>query len=278
MDTSALAQRQTWDPYPLSVATSLAILGGMGVHPDHPLPPGQQPLLKYEEVWVNVKTLFRNLYEAVDKASVDSIPVSAFADTLLEEMEQFVNIIADLSNRRIAVQFYICDYKDLARTYPHAILRGDTTDNQRRYTHAMSGTLALILKTHRDHIHVYPLKITHASTKKLLLLTHYPIDLFSVALQRRALWESHTGTIKEKHQWYTKLLSKDLPMIPFSEAMMQIFGDKEHFRPMSMAIKKQVLELAERYNWSQVTTEDKMKYGISTLRDHAVRDMLRSLF
>ncbi len=276
MSSSILAARATWDPYPLSVATSLALLGGMGEHPDHPLP--NQPLLKYDEVWVNVKTLFRNLYEAVEKSEVHLVSARDFADVLLQEMEQLSTILLQLSNNRIGTTFYICDYNTLAREYPKAILRGDTTQNQRDYTEAMRDTLKLVLKTHAEHIQVYPLKIKHVSDRKVLLLTHYPIDLFSDALHKRALWESHTGTIKEKHQWYTKLLNgKDLPMIPFSEAMIQVFGDKEHFRPMGMGIKKQVLDLAHRYNWSQVTTRDKMRYGFQQLRDYAVRDMLLSL-
>lgn len=58
---------------------------------------------------------------------------------------------------------------------------------------------------------------------------------------------------------------------------MQVFGDSEHFRPMSMGVKKTVIELANQYSWSQVTTDLKIRYGIDTLKDPALRHLLQQM-
>lgn len=272
---SPLASRETWE-YPISAATALALLGGMGKHPDRPM--DTQPLLDYEEVWVNLKTLFRNLYNAVNRQDVHSVKPAEFAQTLEEEMDMFRTIISDLSGNRIRVQYYICDYMNMNRHYPDAIIRGDNTDLQRAYTSSMTETLRIVINDRKEQILIYPLKITFSSISRILLMTHYALDLFSNSLRNRALFESHTGAVKEKHQWYTKYLNgKDIPMIPFREGFMQVFGDPEHFRPMGMGIKRQVLEVADKYSWNQLTTDAKIAYGVGQIKDHAVRHLLQRL-
>lgn len=276
LNVGALADR-TMGEYPLSIATSLAIEGAMGNHPDHPT--NHNALSEYDELWVNLKTIFRNLYNAIPREDVLTVRPSDFYDALVVEVDQLVRVIESETNARMKVVFYVSDYAGMEIKYPHAHLRGDTTPLQKAYTAAMIATLGPYIQNHRDQIKMYKLLIKDISENKVLLLTHFPIDLTTKSIRRLALLESHTGTVKQRHQWYTKFHNgRDLPMIPFNIAFLQVFGDEQHFRPMSISVRKTIIELAQKYNWSQATTYDKIKYGLDQLKDHFLRDKLRALF
>lgn len=274
MNVSAVSDRVI-GAYPLSIATSLAIEGGLGNHPDRKVE--GQPLLKYDAIWVNLKTLFRNLFNAIEKDRLGSVKAEDLYGALVQEIFQFRNIVQQESGGKIEVIYYMSDYRGMEYKYPKAILRTDTTPNQLGYTKAMIDTLGLYVKNHQGEYKSYALKMTDKDNRKLLILTHYPYDLFAEAMPGRALLESHTGAVKERHLWYTKYLNgKELASIPFREDFIQIFGDQEHFRPLGLGMRKALLELANQYNWSSVTTLDKIRYGLSTMRDHYMKDQILS--
>jgi hypothetical protein len=59
---------------------------------------------------------------------------------------------------------------------------------------------------------------------------------------------------------------------------LQVFGDGPvFFSPMPIKIRKALLEVAEDYKWTAVTTKDKMIYGIKQMRDHFARDFFLDL-
>jgi hypothetical protein len=275
MRTSIVSDRVVGQ-FPISIATSLALEGAIGIYPEKET--GINLLKDYREIWVNVKTIFRNLYNACDRASVLNTPVEDFVEGMNTDMEHFANVIRDQTQSMTHVVFYICDYANMTLHYPYAHIRGDTTDLQKAYTEAMKKVLQGVLDQQYFEIKLYSHSITDSSSQKLLLLTHFPLDLFAKGLTNKELLESHTGIIKPSHQWYTKYLNgKELPNIPFRKDLMQVFGDQEHFRPMSIGIRKQLLQIAEQYNWSQVTTTTKIKYGIEQLKDPLVKDILSKI-
>ena len=57
--------------FPLSIASSLALEGALGIHPDHPA--GSKVLKDFNGHMVNIKTLFRNYYEAIGKDNIPNI-------------------------------------------------------------------------------------------------------------------------------------------------------------------------------------------------------------
>jgi hypothetical protein len=92
------------------------------------------------------------------------------------------------------------------------------------------------------------------------------------------LLESHTGKIKPRGQWYTKYLNgKDLVQIPFNEGFLQVFGDSETFRPMDIRFRRAILEIAERYKWTAVSTLEKLNYGIDQLKNPYYKEVLRKI-
>jgi hypothetical protein len=276
MNVGVLADR-VMGKYPLSIATSLAIEGAIGEHPDHPT--GKNELVLYNEMWVNLKTIFRNLYNSVDRELVATVPYNVLYEQVEVEADQLQRVIESETNSQMKVVFYVSDYSGMDRVYPYGHLRGDVTPLQKAYTSAMVGSIAPYVRNHKDDLKTFKLKITDSSNKKIMILTHYPFDLLCKGLKELVLLESHTGAVKHKYQWYTKYLNgSEIPTIPFNEQFIQVFGDKEHFRPMSIGIRKAILELATEYNWSQVTTREKLVYNIGLLKDHFLKDNLLQLF
>lgn len=277
MNTSALSERMLGQ-YPLSIATSLAIEGAMGIHPDKP-EQTKKLLPNYQVVWVNLKTIFRNLYNACDKERLQGVKTQEFIDALTSEIDQLKRVISVETASRTDVVLYVSDYAGMGQKYRHALIRGDVTANQIEYTALMSEVLAGYIRTHPNTVKRYTLKILDVEARKALIMTHFAYDLLARGFSNLSLLESHTGTIKDKYMWYTKYLNgkEQLSSIPFREDMLQVFGDKEHFRPMPIKARKQILEMAAANGWSQVTTNDKVNYGISKLADPYLRDILRSL-
>jgi hypothetical protein len=260
MFEEAIASRMVGQ-YPLSIATSLAIESAMGIHPE--IPVESPPIKKFEELWVNIRTLFRNFLGALPKDAVKAMPPREIAQALLQEMEQIVSIVAPTR-----VVFYVSNYAGIEHKYRHGVIRRDTTDNQRIYTAIQIETIEELLKMQPQlELYGYELKLEPPRKARVLILTHYPYDLLSYKnFSELTLLESHTGAIKERAQWYTKYLhGKELPMIPFREDLIQVFGDAEHFRPGDPKLRKALIEVAQKYNWSAVSTYDKLLYGIEQL-------------
>ena len=66
--------------HPLSIATSLAFEGLSGNHPDNPT---EEDLTgQYRQLWINVKTLYRNIYNASEiDGTITSETHQEFAET-----------------------------------------------------------------------------------------------------------------------------------------------------------------------------------------------------
>jgi len=276
MKTSVLSDR-VLGQYPISIATSLAIEGAMGIHPDKP-DQTKKLLPGYAVIWVNLKTIFRNLYYSVDKEQLQNASVQDFIDAFTSEIDQLKHVISVETASRTDVVLYVSDYAGMGQKYKHAILRGDITANQLAYTAMMVETLSAYIRAHPNTVKRYTLKILDVEARKALMLTHFAYDLLAKGFSNLHLLESHTGTIKNKFMWYTKYLNgKELSSIPFREDMLQIFGDNEHFRPWPIKARRQVLDLAAKYNWSQVTQNEKVRYGFGQIVDPYLRDILREL-
>lgn len=260
--------------YPLSIATSLAIEGIMGVHPDNPV--GKHALQDFDTVWVNLKTLYRNFYNAHDKEFVDKISAEEQALYLSQEMDSLKTVVSSESDKRTKVRFYLPDYDKVSRRYRHALMRVDHTPKQLAFANAMVAVIKLILEHRKDEIMLTSDVIVDQIGGRVLMITHYPLDLTTRAFNVVALLESHTGIVKTREMWYTKYYNgKELVGIPFTAALLSIFGDNDMFRPMPIQYRRTLIELSEKYHWNFLTTKDKILYGLSTLKDKMLSEQLR---
>jgi hypothetical protein len=271
-----VVNRIVGEKYPLSIALELAILGILGIHPD--LPTGKNLLPNYQVVWVNIRTMYRNLFNAINKEDKASVLPGQLVTGLLQELEQFENILDIESKGKLSVVYYHSRYANMHKQYPHAFLRADSTELQKTYSVIEKICLDAVMDQLRDKVKCYDLKITDFVSSKTLLMSHYPIDLFTKSIVDKDLWESHTGRVKQKHHWYTKYFNgKDLSMIPFREEFIQLFGDNEQFRPMSISIRKEITQLAVDNGWSQMTQREKIMYCLDKLKDPDTKDLMFKL-
>jgi hypothetical protein len=266
--------------YPLSIATSLALEGLAGIYEDRPESP--PPILKYDQVWVNLRTLFRNFIGSLEKSLQEMMDPVEAAETVSEEMERLTDIVRDL-NPNCGVHFFVSNFDGMERAYPRAVIRMDKTAKQKAYTIMQTHAIEALLHKHKGdaNLSVFSRKLEFNKTPSpsVAILTHFAYDLLSAKLFKRMdLIESHTGVIKPRALWYTKFHDgKELVMIPFREDMLQIFGDKETFHPLDIKVRKELIEVAKHYNWSQVTTTDRIRYSIDAMKNHYAVDILKEI-
>ena len=276
-----LAGRVTGEDYPLSIATSLAISALAGTHPDLP-PSPQPPILSYQALWINLRTLFRNLYGSLDKESQTSLLGGHYSGTLLEEMQTLEAIIREL-NPQTKVFYYVNNLPDLQHQYPRANLRLDSTPKQIDYTNTMVGALQQLMTLAKAHLKTQPTlfkgELRSDQPYRSALLTHYAFDLTTAPkLGEVDLLESHTGRLKPASQWYTKYYQgRDLPMIPFRAGFLPLFGDDTLFRPMPKPAREMVVALAEKYHWTSVTTRERIQFCLQQLPDPWLKAVLLTM-
>lgn len=274
MTSVTIAEREVGQ-YPLSIATSLAMESAANIHEEVSWP--RPPLMEVQELWVNLRTLYRNLRGSMPRDIEGTVLPQDLADAILEEVEQIRSIVRDVSQGRARTVFYASNYAGMEKKYKHAVMRMDNTENQKLYTRYMNLTMQLVLdQYHGDDLMVFERKLKPKQPTNTLILTHYAYDLLSAReFTNLSLLESHTGKIKQKHQWYTKYYNgKELEMFPFREDLLQVFGDSETFRPMDIKLRRELIDLATQYKWSPLTSTDKIKYSIKQMKNPMARAIL----
>ncbi len=274
----AVAMRATAG-FPISVATSLALEAACGIHPDIPAP-AVTPILEYQELWVNLRTLFRNFIGALDKATASKVSPPDLEYYLGEEMDRIDSIIAQHSGFQTKVVFYVSSYKGLETKFPHANIRMDNTPKQKEFTALMNQTIQRLLHSRpKGTIELFDFKIESSRHNKVLMLTNYPVDLTNFRkFGNLVLLESHTGAMKPRAQWHTKFFNgKDLSQIPFTLGMLQVFGDSIMFSPMDKKLRDDLLAIADKLRWTAVTTQDMIAYGITQLKNPYFQTVLREI-
>ena len=274
---AAIAERAIGQ-YPASIATSLALESANGIHPE--IKVRSPPVREFQELWVNLRTLYRNFMGSLDRTAAKTVGAADIALVILEEMETISSVMREAVGDKFAVHYYLSDYGGLELKYPRALIRTDNTDLQREYTSLQNQALTKVLQlVEPGLIYVFNREIKPPHPTKALILTHYAYDLLShKSFQELVLVESHTGAIKRKAQWYTKYHDgKNLSMIPFREDLLQVFGDSETFRPQPASWRKALIDTATKYSWSQVSTKDRIKFGIDQLKDPDMRAALSEM-
>jgi hypothetical protein len=271
----ALAERELGQ-FPVSIGTSLALEGAGGIYPDE-TPVTPPPLVNYNQLWVNVATLFRNLFNSLSAADQERVTVEDLTIALASEFSPIDAAVAELVGRKVQVVFYRNALSRMARWFPKANHKIPTTPKQRIYAGLMEQTLEA-LPTYLEEVDYRGFDGPLDGSGRTLILTHSAVDLLSSArFDSLTLLESHTGKLKERSQWGTKLGVKDATM-PFNAFTLQVFGDgATHFSPMSIKHRRAIQEIAKRDRWTAVTTMAKIRVGVHAIKDPDVRETLTTL-
>lgn len=262
----------------LSIGTSLAIESFCGILPDSK--EIWRPVESTQEIWINLRTLVRNMHGALDHETKDLIAPESLLPALQEELLIIEGAVTQYSNRKCKVVFYVCGYTHLERVYTGAVLKDYKTDKQLIYRNLEQVAVAEVLKHRGEHEIIYFPEDLKGNGKSIALITHCPIDLLSkYSFNEIALLESHTGTLKRHTAWNTKLSNgKELTRIPFNKMTLQVFGDGIMFSPMPIKIRRFIVELAEKSKWTTITQKEKIIYSIKQKHDPVAEAFYIGLF
>lgn len=295
MSSSFILSGRTVSAFPLSVGTSLAFEslfegGGSPVDPARVIPQHIQ-IKDYDVLWVNVATLFRNILHSIESVSVKELRPNDVADTIQHEMELIASIMKNEAGNQAGVVFYLGDYTNMLRKYAHtqAVVRKATTELQLANAKLRQASLQLLVKNLTRPNEEGPIKIltdgpdpskVALRSRRALIMTHVAFDLtYASRFETFHLLESHTGLLKKPNQFYSKYLNgKTLPMMPFVDGLLPVFGDSEMFSPFPIKARNTVILLATTYRWTPLTTRAKVIHDLQYMKDQFLASNIKQFF
>lgn len=244
----------------MSIATSLALEGlfSEGEYAER----DEVPAINHtEDLYVNIRTLMRNAYNAFDTDKKIRLTGNDIIDCVVDDWEAIKDAI-ESRNPAVKVTLYLCEYKSLNNVFKNANFKNNSTAKQVHYETIERDLYKYFREKLTDELIVYDLEIK--GERECVLLSHLPLDLLSKSnFPKLSLLESHTGTIKEPRKWNTKLnVKRDGPIVPFNKPMLLIFGDGVMFAAQPMKIRKLLLKISEKRKWNSLTTVSKIMNDI----------------
>ena len=267
---------------PISIATSLAIENFLGIDP---LKLNKNPPSKTtHRLMINVRTLVRNIY-----SSMDGKPTTIDPEQVLMYLESDIAAIKHTLEEKSSVKlsFYISSYKQLSKELPKASLRIPRTESQLWHAATEENLLMEFVKRcppewreDKSFLEILPTSVLTKHAESVMLLSHCPVDLLNrYRFNDLRLLESHTGKVKTNTQWNSKFAgSLNLERIPFNKAMLQVFGDAIHLRPMSITIKRAIIAIAIADRWTATTTKAKIMSSLKKNGTPEISALVFSLF
>jgi len=134
--------------------------------------------------------------------------------------------------------FYLPTAKSFRTVNARAKINKHDTTKQKNYeTLERSTMLKALAKLDKNLVQVFDTAIK-GNNSASLIITHLPLDLLSAGSFRKlVLLESHTGALKTKSEWITKLSkNENYRNIPFNILSVQVLGDRNN-QFSSMGIK-----------------------------------------
>ena len=276
-----LADREVGTQVPVSIATALALESAFGISEEMPEHKSKPPILSANALWINVRTLIRNILGAIPTADHSKVFPDPLVDALTAEIQIIQAAVDRYTHDRCKVVVYCQSYKSIMREYPHCFHRELKTEKQMFLRGLEDEVIQKLSGVMQDNpVLMSDLKLS-GNNDDALIITHMPVDLLSrYNFTKLRLLESHTGKVKSYTSWNSKLTGgKDLARMPFNHVTLQFFGDGVHFGTFPAKEKKQIIELAEAHRWNPTTSLDKMKSDIRSEPLHPVfKGIILSMF
>ena len=267
--------------FPVSIGTSLAIETLFGLNENVP-PTDPLPYTQYSSLYVNIRTLVRNLVGAVRKELKEEWTQQRIYQELYDELLNLPDVIERQSHGKLDLYIYFLDYRSIARKYPNALLKPQKSLSSIKSESLEQYVFARLKQEEGDRaVSVFhgDLSFPIDRGKRSLVMTHLPTDLLDYCNTNVLdLLESHTGAIKDSRHWYTKLSNgKELDRIAFNPLTIQIFGDGKTFVGLPSTQRKAVIEFAKENRWNQMTGERLMRKQLERLPDTELRALIKKL-
>jgi len=199
-----LADR-TVSAFPVSIGTSLALESlFMGRLPAYDVDRKFEKVntSEYNEIWINILTLHRNILGALTKDSLAVVSDEQLFNTFIEEVEIIKSIFEIEGGGRIKPFFYGPSYDTVyKKSHKNVLLRHDTTEHQLHQKHLMMSSIKRVRKddNHKEKVIFIDSRLPSNPLIKAMILTHFPYDLLShKGFKVLHLLESHTGILKKR--------------------------------------------------------------------------------
>lgn len=222
---------------------------------------GPPPITKIGCLWVNLRTLVRNAIEAYNTGDQGTLTVENIIETVEEDWASIRTLMSKEASHA-ELKLYVCTYHSLDTKFPLAKFRQRESDRMKLFTEIENGVLEHFTKQEDSGLLVFDWRLNGSSDTTLL--THYPLDLTSYyQFPDLQLLESHTGAIKTRKDWQSKLnKKKEINCIPFNITTLQIFGDSHMFAPQDLTIRKALIRIGEKRSWNALTAYSKMREDV----------------
>ena len=274
-----LYNRAIGESLPVSIGTSLIVDG-----------PKADPSRWNQVVLINLLTLSRNIIQAIPAASQFDLRSDDVTEVVLTEMD-ILRQSLNAYSPGVQVEFYLPDYKLIYIDFPMAKPRLFNTKNKQFVQQMMLDVRAKLKELieeenkKRDERKQEPLPIRimrgwklDKDKRKTTVLTSFPTDLLSqYQFPALTLLESHTGAVKSRREWNTKLnwhKKEDIVNMPFMKFTLQVFGDDVFFIQQNLKVKQWVVDMSKRDRWTPITTESTIRGSIGKVKHVADREAL----
>lgn len=232
---------------------------------------GPPPITQFDAVYVNIRTLIRNAQRAFSTQEVLFTNDKLILEIVIEDLQAIIDLMDQQANK-LKVVPYICEHTNLETRFPNSTLKGPSSAKD-NFLHGIEIEVLIKLENNTD-FDIKQFKNELTGTEKCVVLTHVPMDLMSFSnFPKFELLESHTGVVKSRDKWNTKLskFGKD-NNIPFILPMLQIFGDDVTFASKSISFKRKLAKISEKRGWHSMTTRDKVLADIRLENDRELLD------
>nr|DAT18078.1 MAG TPA: hypothetical protein [Caudoviricetes sp.] len=233
-------------------------------------------------MYVNLRTLYRNYVHSYPKEMYSSLNTKTFIQMYLDEVSEFERLVKEVSNGRVTTYFYYPRYEQIDRKLPHIEFKEYNPEsfdvvelNMWEYVKRQG----LVTPFNYDELK----GDLPPAREPVLLLSSFIVDLLSAPnFPMLLLIESFTGKIKKRQEWYTKInfgkgKSAEGVYYPFNKFTMQIFGDKSGaLKSAPRELRMLVRSMAKQDRWSPMTTNDRIRYSISKIKDFNLKQLLLS--
>ena len=224
----------------------------------------------YKGFFISIPTLFRNLYGAAGDRK-EKITTGGYAQLLINEMHLIENMVQMYTDGQMKVFFYNPSYIGIDSLLPDAKLKEASSGKQKLQEELKKGALSFVAHEFGSSDHYVPIGTSLTIPfDKSLILTSFIVDIVGGVTLRYGstidLIESHTGAIKDKTLWYTKLnKAENIERFPLTVGTLTVFGDGKMISPLSKKIRDELGEIAVSRKWHQLTSPAIINSEVSKL-------------
>lgn len=281
---------RTTSGFPLSISTGLAFESlfppRQQVYDPERTPPQHINIKDYDQIWINLDTLFRNMMDSLPKEQLVNVAYKEVVSVMFDEMDTIHSLLANEGQGILTPVFYTCDYAIALRSMHRAFeLRKKESPHAKWLAALRDQTMKQLEKDIPSDATFFKGAIRATGKHSALMLTHFPYDLTARKLFGRLdLLESNTGKLKKPAEWNTKYYpvpQYDMRILPFFRFLLLALGDKVLLTPLPIKVRRQIMDTAVKRKWTPMTTSEK---ALLDLRldmhpmDYAIIESARNIF